>query len=65
MKKSLRYDYHMYAFVHPDAIEVKPLIEQLGYRVQIRDTPFNITDIQNQDLIDAQGNSCCHEKVST
>jgi hypothetical protein len=63
MKLSSRYDYHIYAFVHPDAIEVKPLLESLGYRVQIRDTPFNITHIQNQNLIDAQGNGCCGEKV--
>ena len=63
MKQSNRYDYHIYAFVHPDAIEIKPLLEPLGYKVQIRDTPFNITHIQNQNLINAQGNSCCGEKV--
>ena len=63
MKQSSRYDYHIYAFVHPDAIEVKPLLEPLGYKVQIRDTPFNITHIQNQNLIKAQGNGCCGEKV--
>ena len=65
MEKSLRYDYHLYAFVHPDAIEAKPMLERLGYRVQIRDTPFNITDIQNEDLKIAQNNGCCGEKVST
>ena len=64
MEKSLRYDYHVYAFVHPDAIEAKPLLERLGYRVQIRDTPFNITDIQNEDLRNAQRIGCCGEKVS-
>ena len=65
MEKSLRYDYHLYAFVHPDAIEAKPMLERLGYRVQIRDTPFNITDISNPELIEAQNNGCCGEKVST
>lgn len=64
MKQSSRYDYHIYAFVHPDAIEVKPFMEQLGYRVQVRETPFNITNIQNENLIKAQSNSCCGEKVS-
>ncbi len=62
MKQSDRYDYHLYAFVHPDAIEVKPMMEKLGYKVQVRNTPFNISAIENQDLVNAQGNSCCGEK---
>ncbi len=62
MQQSDRYDYHLYAFVHPDAIEVKPRMEQLGFRVQIRETPFNVTDIQNKELVKAQNRGCCGEK---
>lgn len=62
MQKSLRYDYHIYAFVHPDAVDAKPWLERLGYRVQIRDTPFNISEIPNPALIQAQSNGCCKEK---
>jgi hypothetical protein len=62
MQKSLRYDYHIYAFVHPDAIDAKPLLERLGYRVQVRDTPFNITEIRNFDLVDGQRIGCCGDK---
>jgi len=62
MKKSRRYDYHLYAFVHPDAVDAKPWLEQLGYRVQVRDTPFNISNISNAELIEAQGNGCCQER---
>ena len=64
MSKSNRYDYHLYAFVHPDAIEVKQVMEQFGYRVQVRETPFNVSHIQNHKLIKAQNNGCCGEKVS-
>ena len=62
MQKSPRYDYHIYAFVHKEAIEAKPFLEKLGYRVQIKDTPFNITEIDNFDLVDGQRIGCCGEK---
>ena len=63
MGQSSRYDYHLYAFVHPDAIEVQPRMEQLGYRVLVRETPVNITRSQNKALIEAQGSGCCGDKV--
>lgn len=63
MNKSIRYDYDIHAFVHPEAVEVVPWLKRLGYRVHIKDTPFNITDIQNPDLIQAQNNGCCKERV--
>ena len=62
MQKSNKYDYHIYAFVHTDASDAKPYLERLGYRVQIRDTPFNISEVQNADLVDAQRIGCCGEK---
>lgn len=57
-----KYDYHMIAFLHPDAEVCGPRLENLGYDVQVRDTPFNETQIQNPMLIEAQGNSCCGTK---
>jgi hypothetical protein len=62
MRKSHRYDYDMYAFVHPDATDCASLLTQLGYTVQIRDTPFNISDVRNEQLVDAQKVGCCGEK---
>jgi alpha-N-acetylglucosamine transferase len=62
MNQSHRYDYDMYAFVHPDARWCGPSLTRLGYNVQIRDTPFNISEIQNTQLIEAQKNGCCGEK---
>eukprot|EP00536_Pseudo-nitzschia_multiseries_P010922 jgi/Psemu1/289374/fgenesh1_pg.351_\ len=62
MKKSLRYDYHIYAFVHPDAEDAVHLLQELGYRVQVRETPFELSEIPNPELIEAQGNGCCQEK---
>lgn len=56
------YGYHMIAFVHPDAAACTPYLSHLGYEIQVRDTPFNISAIRNPDLILAQGNSCCGEK---
>lgn len=62
MQLSLRYDYHIYAFVHPEAIDAKDSLERLGYRVLVRDTPFNITAVPNFDLVDAQRIGCCGDR---
>ena len=62
MDQSSRYDYDLFAFVHPDAIEVQPRMEQLGYKVLVRETPVNISRSQNKDLIKAQGSGCCGDK---
>jgi hypothetical protein len=52
----------MIVFVHPDAQECAPVMQKLGYEVQIKETPFNETEIQNQKLRSAQKNSCCGAK---
>ena len=57
--RSAKYDYHMIAFVHPTAIGCKLDMEKLGYEVQIRDTPLNISQIANTDLATAQKVGCC------
>jgi hypothetical protein len=59
---SSRYDYHMYAFVHPEADNLSSSLEQFGYHVLIRDTPFNISEVTNSDFIHAQEIGCCMEK---
>jgi hypothetical protein len=64
-QKSPSYGYHMYAFVHPEAKDYVPMLTNLGYRVQIRETPFNKSEIVNEDLIIAQGNGCCGDRVRT
>ncbi|KAG7355499.1 hypothetical protein IV203_000185 [Nitzschia inconspicua] len=61
-QRSVKYDYHMYAFVHPDAVQCSPMLQNLGYRVQIRETPFNASAIPNEDLRIAQKNGCCGAK---
>lgn len=56
------YGYQMIAFVHPDATECAPHFLNLGYDVQIRDTPFNESAIPNPELVAAQRVSCCGAK---
>jgi hypothetical protein len=55
-----KYDYKLYAFVHPDATRCTDFLEYLGYEVLIRDLPFNLNDIQSENyksLIEQDG--CC------
>jgi hypothetical protein len=60
--KESKYDYHMIAFVHPEALQCEPIMRRLGYEVQIRETPFNETAIPNPMLQRAQNNGCCGAK---
>jgi hypothetical protein len=55
-----KYDYSLYAFVHPEATNCTHFLEILGYNVIIRDLPFNLNDIQSENyktLIEEDG--CC------
>ncbi|KAL9187354.1 hypothetical protein ACHAXT_001457 [Thalassiosira profunda] len=57
------YDYDMIAFVHPNAEGCSDVFRELGYQVQIRETPFNVTDIQGKFLREHMVKSgCCGEK---
>ena len=61
--QSSKYDYQMYALVHPAAKECSVHLPQLGYTVLIRNTPFDKQDIRQKFLrenIDKA--SCCGEK---
>ena len=53
----------MIAFVHPGAASCSQVFRDLGYTVQIRETPFNVTDIQENFLREHIVKSgCCGEK---
>jgi len=53
----------MIAFVHPDAESCSNIFKELGYTVQIRETPFNVTDIEGTFLKEHIVKSgCCGEK---
>jgi hypothetical protein len=57
-----KYNYRMYAFVHPDARECSPYLSKLGYEVQIRETPVQVSDINNTQLQRATRSGCCGAK---
>ena len=54
-----RYDCKFYAFIHPDASQCAPYMSKLGYHVQIRESPVNLTHIPNPQLQKATNNGCC------
>jgi hypothetical protein len=57
------FDYQMIAFVHPSATHCSHIFTTLGYQVLIRNTPFNISDIQGEFFREHIGKSgCCGEK---
>ncbi|KAL7436041.1 hypothetical protein ACHAXM_004965 [Skeletonema potamos] len=59
-----KYDYQMYAIIHPTATtcSVTPL-KKLGYQILIRNTPFDKSDIQAKFLREnIDGASCCGAK---
>lgn len=58
-----RYDFQMYALIHPSAKECSSTISKLGYTTLIRNTPFEATDIQTKFLREnIDGASCCGRK---
>eukprot|EP00566_Odontella_aurita_P020694 CAMPEP_0113527382 /NCGR_PEP_ID=MMETSP0015_2-20120614/1265_1 /TAXON_ID=2838 /ORGANISM="Odontella" /LENGTH=360 /DNA_ID=CAMNT_0000425811 /DNA_START=257 /DNA_END=1340 /DNA_ORIENTATION=- /assembly_acc=CAM_ASM_000160 len=58
-----KYNYHLIAFVHPQAKACSHLFEKLGYEVLIRETPINVSDIRNEVYrADIAKQSCCGEK---
>jgi hypothetical protein len=62
-----KYSYQMYAFVHPDAVPCSqpfwPHLERAHYKILVRDTPFNISDLQSEFLRTHMNQTgCCGEK---
>jgi hypothetical protein len=45
-----KYDYKLYAIVHPDAMECGAPLEELGYTVLKRETPIAVKDIKGKFL---------------
>lgn len=61
--QSHKYDYKMYALIHPIAKECASAISKLGYTALIRNTPFDKADIQKEFLREhVDGASCCGAK---
>jgi hypothetical protein len=59
-----KYDYHLVAFIHPNATRCESTLERLGYQIDIRDTPVDVTQIKNNsDMVRRVIKSgCCGEK---
>ncbi|KAL7517855.1 hypothetical protein ACHAWX_002732 [Stephanocyclus meneghinianus] len=59
-----KYDYKMYAIVHPDAKHcARPTLEQLGYKVLIRRAPVDSKYIEGQYLREnVSSDGCCGDK---
>ena len=60
-----KYDYTLYAFVHPQAVNCSVDLEGLNYTVQIVDTPVKIEEIKSKVYSDRLQNKhagCCQEK---
>eukprot|EP00549_Striatella_unipunctata_P015355 CAMPEP_0118679482 /NCGR_PEP_ID=MMETSP0800-20121206/3813_1 /TAXON_ID=210618 ORGANISM="Striatella unipunctata, Strain CCMP2910" /NCGR_SAMPLE_ID=MMETSP0800 /ASSEMBLY_ACC=CAM_ASM_000638 /LENGTH=388 /DNA_ID=CAMNT_0006575483 /DNA_START=30 /DNA_END=1196 /DNA_ORIENTATION=+ len=61
-----KYDFQMYAIVHPDARKClgdDKGLERLGYKVLIKDVPIDPTKIRGKDLREAIVRSgCCQDK---
>jgi hypothetical protein len=58
------YDYDLIAFVHPNATLCGPILKKLGYQVDIRDTPVDVTQIKNNSEMVRRviKSGCCGEK---
>lgn len=60
---SNKYDFEMYALVHPAAKACSETMEKLGYTTLVRNTPFDRADIQKEFLREhIDGASCCGAK---
>ena len=63
-KSGSRYDYKMYALVHPSAeVCAQPTLEPLGYNILVRDVPVQLQHIKGDYLREkVPNNGCCGEK---
>jgi hypothetical protein len=58
-----RYDYQLYAFYHPAARACAPVLQELGYTVQERNTPVDVKGIRGDFLRERiEKNGCCGER---
>lgn len=55
-----KYDYSLYAFVHPSAMGCSAGLERLGYEVLVKDVPFDIDKIESESYRQQiEENGCC------
>lgn len=54
-----KYKSKFYAFVHPNATSCAGIMQQMGYEVQERPTPINVTDIRGPLKKFVEGAGCC------
>ena len=58
-----KYDYRLYAFVHPDSNDCAENLSKLGYEILIRDTPIDVHRIHNEQYKeDIESGGCCGSK---
>jgi hypothetical protein len=58
-----RYDYKMHAIYHPDAAACVSILEELGYKLELREVPLRVQDIQGEFLRSRiESNGCCGAK---
>mmetsp|Transcript_542 Transcript_542/g.894 ORF Transcript_542/g.894 Transcript_542/m.894 type:complete len:470 (-) Transcript_542:336-1745(-) len=57
-----KYDYRAYAFVHPEAANCTSMLEQIGYEVQVLDSPVLKSEIKGTLKDYVHEASCCQEK---
>ena len=55
------YDYHLFAFVHKDAMECAPTLKHFNYTILPKSIPVNISAIRSKDLRmrTESGRGCC------
>jgi len=57
-----KYDYKLYAFVHPDAAACADGLKTIGYEVSIRKSPVEKSEIKGNLINYVDKASCCQEK---
>ena len=45
-----KYGYKIYAFIHPEAMECSKPFQVLGYEIQVKETPIDVTQIKGDFL---------------
>jgi hypothetical protein len=57
-----KYDYKLFAFVHPESSNCTAILEQLGYAALVKDTPIRRQDIRGNLKNVVEDNSSCGVK---
>ena len=61
--KAAKYDYKLFAFIHPDAADCAHFLSDLGYETLIRDNPVNVSKVSNwRSRAAMEQRGCCGSK---